>query len=109
MGRPSKWSGKTTAIRVPEHLADQLMELAQQLDQGFVQNEKPAIETFDGPYLVSVNEKRYLVDPPKALIGAEAEALREATALLDGLSHKELMLLLARLTEEWCEPLPLRN
>lgn len=33
MGRPAKWSGPTTAIRVPEHLAEHLIEIARHLDQ----------------------------------------------------------------------------
>jgi hypothetical protein len=31
-GRPAKWSGPTTAIRVPEHLAQHLLTIARQLD-----------------------------------------------------------------------------
>jgi len=31
-GRPAKWSGPTTAIRVPEHLAQHLLDIARQLD-----------------------------------------------------------------------------
>lgn len=31
-GRPAKWSGPTRAIRVPDHLADQLLTIARQLD-----------------------------------------------------------------------------
>ncbi|MBW4485059.1 MAG: hypothetical protein KME14_21185 [Tildeniella torsiva UHER 1998/13D] len=32
MGRPSEWSGPTTAIRVPLHLAEHLKAIARQLD-----------------------------------------------------------------------------
>lgn len=32
MGRPAKWSRPTTAIRVPEHLAEHLLDIARQLD-----------------------------------------------------------------------------
>lgn len=32
MGRPSNWSGPTRAIRVPEHLAEHLIDIARQLD-----------------------------------------------------------------------------
>lgn len=31
-GRPAKWSRPTKAIRVPEHLADHLLDIARQLD-----------------------------------------------------------------------------
>ena len=32
MGRPLKWSGPTRAIRVPDRLADHLLDIARQLD-----------------------------------------------------------------------------
>lgn len=32
MGRPAKWSRPTTAIRVPEHLAEHLLDIARELD-----------------------------------------------------------------------------
>ena len=32
MGRPLKWSGPTRAIRVPDHLAQHLLDIARQLD-----------------------------------------------------------------------------
>jgi len=37
MSRPSKWSGETTAIRVPKAIAPILLDYAQTLDS-FVQN-----------------------------------------------------------------------
>jgi len=37
MARPSKWSGETTAIRVPKAIAPILLDYAQILDS-FVQN-----------------------------------------------------------------------
>jgi hypothetical protein len=33
MGRPAKWNGKSQAIRVPEHCADELMQIAQMMDK----------------------------------------------------------------------------
>lgn len=49
MGRPAKWSGPTTAIRVPQHLADHLIEIARQLDQqNNVQNPPEPNQTPDG-------------------------------------------------------------
>lgn len=46
MGRPAKWNGKSQAIRVPEHCADELIRLAQMMDktrstEGFVQKPDP--------------------------------------------------------------------
>jgi hypothetical protein len=58
MARPKKWSGDTTAIRVPAHLADKLIQIAQTLDTpepGFVQNSEMC--------LITVDDKRYLLPP----------------------------------------------
>lgn len=38
MARPGKWHSKTVAIRVPEHLAEKLLDHARLLDTSFVQN-----------------------------------------------------------------------
>ena len=49
MPRPPKWSGPSRAIRVPEHLADHLLEIARQLDQpDNVQNPTEATATAIG-------------------------------------------------------------
>lgn len=58
MARPKKWSGETTAIRVPAHLAEKLIEIAQRLDtpqSGFVQN--------SDLYLITVDDIRYILPP----------------------------------------------
>jgi len=58
MARPKKWSGETTAIRVPAHLAEKLIEIAQSLDTpqpGFVQN--------SDLYLITVDGTRYILPP----------------------------------------------
>jgi len=47
MARPSKWSGETTAIRVPKAIAPILLDYAQTLDS-FVQN--PNQNLFDDDY-----------------------------------------------------------
>lgn len=49
MPRPPKWSGPSRAIRVPEHLADHLLDIARQLDQpNNVQNPTEATHTPNG-------------------------------------------------------------
>lgn len=49
MPRPPKWSGPSRAIRVPEHLADHLLDIARQLDQpDNVQNPSEATATAAG-------------------------------------------------------------
>lgn len=58
MARPKKWSGETTAIRVPANLAGKLLEIAQCLDtqsSSFVQNYEAQ--------LITVDERRYLLPP----------------------------------------------
>ena len=83
MARPAKWNTQTTSIRVPEHAVDQLLELARLLDQGFVQNSAPRVQTFQ-TFLVGVDEKRFLVtgdcndprlDPIMQSLDAEMERL----------------------------------
>jgi hypothetical protein len=76
MPRPKKWSGETTAIRIPAHLAEKLIEIAQTLDTpqtGFVQNSEM--------YLITVDDKRYLL-PPVAITPQEHTIL---DALVDRL------------------------
>lgn len=46
MSRPSKWSGETTAIRVPKAIAPILLDYAQILDS-FVQNPDPNLFSDD--------------------------------------------------------------
>lgn len=49
MPRPPKWSGPSRAIRVPEHLADHLLDIARQLDiPDNVQNPSEATATAAG-------------------------------------------------------------
>lgn len=107
MGRPAKWSGPTTAIRVPAALADQLLDIARQLQGSFVQNSSaPTVATFEGPYLVTVNETSYLVEPPPVLVGEEADTVNQLVDELTAeMSEKDLALLVARLAEEWGRPI----
>jgi hypothetical protein len=78
MGRPSKWATPTTAIRVPTHLADKLLDYAKLFDTSFVQNSKDAIErvliTLDGG---TPQEKRKILAYPKSIWD-------EADRLVDG-------------------------
>lgn len=68
MGRPSKWATPTTAIRVPSHLADKLIDYAQLLETSFVQNSFEETEsvmvTLDSG---SDREKRKIVTASKAI------------------------------------------
>lgn len=76
MARPPKWNGKTTAIRVPEHCAPQLLALAQQLDKPFVQNDPPPKQ-----YLVSIENQnrseRFLISEPPDLTPEELATVAE--------------------------------
>lgn len=70
-GRKSKWrSGKTKMIRVPIQIADQLLEIAQKLDQGVsIENESISNDIdLTGVSLVNLNGKKAvaLVDLLKA-------------------------------------------
>jgi hypothetical protein len=125
-GRPAKWSGPTTAIRVPEHLAAHLLTIARQLDTPQASEPSTTPETIaqglaEGwivptaapvpPYMVtSTSAKgtfRYIVDPPPDV---PAEVWAKADRLLDEvcgeMSQKEHWLLLGRLVEEWGQKVP---
>ncbi|MFQ3619117.1 MAG: hypothetical protein SNJ50_20700 [Cyanobacteriota bacterium] len=84
MPRPRKWRGETTAIRVPSHLADRLLEIARTLDEiesddsaGFVQNYPATLFTLEDP----AESQRYLLEAghieasTAALLDAQVEAL----------------------------------
>lgn len=131
MGRPAKWSRPTTAIRVPEHLADHLLDIARQLDkpepnnvqnpsglpickrkadaatiaqglaEGWISHKLPdypmqmlTSESKDGTY-------RLFIDPPRELPPLIEHAIGEhCDQILDELSERDQLLLLARLIEE---------
>jgi hypothetical protein len=132
-GRPAKWSGPTTAIRIPEHLLD----IARQLDNpepaNNVQNPsglptckpKADAETIaqglaEGwivptapvpPYLLTSTSAKgthtYVVNPPENI---PTEVWAEADRLLDQgcgeMNQKERWLMLGRLVEEWGQKQP---
>jgi hypothetical protein len=56
-GRPSAWKSPTKAIRVPEHLADQLLALARQMEAGEVPTPLPS---------ASKNPEKPLLEDPAA-------------------------------------------
>ena len=106
MPRPSKWRSKTTAIRVPEHAADQLLAIARQLDapSGFVQNPKPTLITIDD----FATAERYILQNEH--LTADEEAIIES-AMSELWSHCETMrpddkwLLLANLVQATMKPI----
>jgi hypothetical protein len=94
MSRPSKWATPTTAIRVPSHLADKLLDYAKLFDTSFVQNSNEEIErvmiTLD---CGTTQEKRSILAFPKSIW---EEADRLADELIDrlianGYSNKEIV------------------
>jgi hypothetical protein len=100
MARPKKWSGETTAIRVPAHLAEKLIEIAQRLDTpqpGFVQN--------SDLHLVTVDGTRYIL-PPVAVTAQEDRRLNEMVdkLLLTCKGEKlDPLIVLAQMTPYVCE------
>lgn len=105
-GRPSKWNSPTKSIRVPGHLVDQLLAIARQLD-------KPTSPSFvrnSGPYMVTLEDgtktNRYIVNSPPDLTPSQwAEVEELVEKISNGLTQKELTLLLMSLLEEWGEDL----
>ncbi len=100
MGRPSNWSGPTTAIRVPEHLAQHLLDIARQLDSPANNVQNPT-----GPYLLTSEGQcgtyRLFLNPPRDLSPLMEHAIGEyCDQVLDELSERDRLLLLARLVEE---------
>jgi hypothetical protein len=132
MGRPAKWSRPTTAIRVPEHLAEHLLDIARQLDNpepaNNVQNPsglpicKPKSDAAtiaqglaegwiahklpDYPLQMLTSEGnggtyRLFLGPPPELSPLMEHAIGEyCDQVLDELSERDQLLLVARLVEE---------
>jgi hypothetical protein len=107
-GRPAKWQTPTTAIRVPEHLAPQLLALARQMEQeGSVQN------SGEESYLISVETlqglERYLVRAPVDLTADETQLLDEAVdyamEIMEGLKPDERWLVVGELAKAWGQKL----
>ncbi len=100
MARPKKWSGETTAIRVPAHLVEKLLQIAQTLDApapSFVQNYEMR--------LITVDEKRYLL-PTVAVTPQEDRMLNEMVDRLLLTCKKDKvnpLAVLAQMTPYACE------
>lgn len=110
MPRPSKWKSKTTAIRVPEHAADHLLEIARQLDapSSFVQNLQPTLITIED---YATTERYILQNEP---LSADEEAIVESAmselwAQCETLSPNEKWLLLADLVQATLKPLSIEK
>jgi hypothetical protein len=115
MARPAKWQTPTTAIRVPAHLSDTLLDIARSMEAvpparqsdtemaeylSFVQNSvTPKLFTVQGS-----KEQRYIVksDP---LSFEEWKELKQVSdrverEIFNGLSESEQLYLLSRLVQE---------
>lgn len=91
MGRKAKWSGPSVAIRVPEHLADQLLELARKLDGSAQKNNVQKIIRCQ-PTMITYNNEAYMISPPPVVCGDDAESIDEAVdQILEQLSEEELL------------------
>ncbi|WOD37389.1 hypothetical protein [Nodosilinea sp. E11] len=132
-GRPAKWSGPTRAIRVPEALADHLLEIARQLDnpqpdnvqnptglpickpaadaatiaQGLAEGwiaPKPLPQTQMLTSESSSGTYRLFLEPPRELPPQMAASIDEyCDRLLAGLTQSEQAALLCRLVDEMGE------
>lgn len=106
MPRPSKWNSKTTAIRVPEHAADQLLAIARQIDAqcGFVQNPEPLGVTIED----NATTERYillqepLTEDEQAIID---QAISSMQPDLNKLRPDERLLLFASLVQACMAPI----
>ncbi len=118
-GRPAKWSTPTTAIRVPVHLVDSLLEIAKSLDQGIPQNQPdPEMEAYLSfvqnsvkPKLVTIRdtedgftEHNYIVQAPP-LSFEEWKQVKQVNERLEreifaGLSDDERLYLFSLLVQE---------
>ncbi len=119
MARPGKWSSPTTAIRVPAHLADSLIEIAKSLDQGIPQSQADQemedylsfVQNSVSPKLVTIRdtednftEHNYIVQAPP-LSMEEWQQLKKINERLEreifeGLSHDERLYLFSLLVQE---------
>ena len=108
MPRPSKWQSKTTAIRVPEHAAEQLLAIAKQLDsQSFVQN--PAVEPLLFTIEASKGVERYLIQAEPCTEDEMAQveaALAKLYAKLGGGKLDDLLYVAAKIAQQVGTPLP---
>ncbi|MGB5972692.1 MAG: hypothetical protein WBG38_05210 [Nodosilinea sp.] len=106
MGRPSNWNSPTTSVRLPIHALPAVLALAKQLDDpkpvGDVKNN---VQNPTGPYLLTSecqgNTYRLFLNPPRDLSPLMEHAIGEyCDQVLDELSERDRLLLLARLVEE---------
>lgn len=106
MPRPPKWNSPTDSVRLPKHAIPAAVALARQLDatkplldvKNNVQNPPaPYLLTSDGP----TGTYRLFLNPPRDLSPLMEHAIGEyCDQVLDELSERDRLLLIARLVEE---------
>lgn len=107
MGRPSLWNSPTDSVRLPKHAIAACLALARQLDNpkpvGHVENN---VQNPTGPYLLTSDSPQgtycLVLNPPSELSPLMEHAIGEyCDQVLDELSERDQLLLVARLVEEW--------
>jgi len=103
-GRPAKWSGPTTAIRVPLHLAEHLKAIARQLDSPEPANNVQNPSGLPTQMLTSEGRSgtyRLFLDPPRKLPPQTEEVIEAyCDRVFGSLTETERVFLLGRLVEE---------
>lgn len=119
MARPSKWGTPTTAIRVPEHLAEALLAIARSLE-GDVPSAKPDpemaaylsfVQNSIKPKLLTIRdseddfkEHHYIIqaDPLSFTEYQQVKQISERIhqEIFDGLSAEDRLYLLSKLAQE---------
>ncbi len=102
MARPSNWKTPTTAIRIPTHLAEHLLEIARRLDdRGFVQNPTPV---YKPRYMVGYEGSTYAVGGV-VLSPTEEESVQKIADLvfadLVKFKPEERLIVLGELAKQW--------
>lgn len=99
-GRPAKWSGPTTPIRVPQYLAPHLLAIARELDTPESVNnvQNPRMLTSESP---TGTYRLFLKPPPELAPSVEASIEEYCDRVFDGLTETDWVYLLTRLVEEW--------
>ena len=106
MGRPSNWNSPTDSVRLPKHAIPACLALARQLDEAKpVGDVKNNVQNPPGPYLLTTDSPqgsyRLFLDPPRDLSPLMEHAIGEyCDQVLDELSERDQLLLVARLVEE---------
>jgi hypothetical protein len=106
MGRPSNWNSPTDSVRLPKHAIAACLALARQLDDAKpVEDVKNNVQNPPGPYLLTTDgpqgSYRLFLDPPTDISPLMEHAIGEyCDQLLDELSERDQLLVVARLVEE---------